>query len=463
MPVRNILASSSDDGTLKWWWLATPRRLIKEAFHSSSITSVAFSPFGDRFAFGSSDNTIRLFGTRPLSYITSLEGHSDSVTSIRFSSNGLRLASSSDDGTVRLWDVPLQRYITAVEQHLPPRSEVSEESEVSLEVGFSAKSEANPEFKLEGGYEGGAGASRRRDSVVRSEEESMLSLDTSSGCSIMELYTQSLAFSPHGSLVSSTPGRAIRLWDRQAEKPLRKLQGQSQSISLVTFSSEGSTLACGLDDGTITLWNILSGTPDIPTPQGHLAPIISMAFSADGTRLASVDSDGEPRMWGLKSGKHLILGVHIEAAAIIFSHRATLGECVLSGSLGGTVKWWSVNGNQTGHCIKTTTFGTGSTTSFASSSDGRKIACKDLLGRLQLWDAYSGLYMRTFELTLHSVIGPIVFSPDGSWLAAGSDNRGTPQGTIGLWDVQSGSLVEKRPPQTPDDKKVAPDTQARKL
>lgn len=72
--------------------------------HSGSVLSVAFSGDGQLLASASEDHTIKLWDPATGALKQTLKGHFTWVLSVAFSGDGQLLASASYDRTIKLWD-----------------------------------------------------------------------------------------------------------------------------------------------------------------------------------------------------------------------------------------------------------------------------------------------------------------------------------------------------------------------
>ena len=99
-----LLASSSDDTTVKIWESATGRCISTLQGHTSPVCSVAWSRDRTRLASGSIDKRVKIWDLATGQCVSTLKGHTDWVRSVAWSQDMTQLASGSDNNTVKIWD-----------------------------------------------------------------------------------------------------------------------------------------------------------------------------------------------------------------------------------------------------------------------------------------------------------------------------------------------------------------------
>ncbi len=104
-PVRDELAESADDLTVRIRSVKTGDIVRRLLGHTDAVTSLAYDPTGTWLATTSKDSSVRLWHAADGIPGPVLVGHRAATTSVAFSSDGRTLISGSADGTVRLWDI----------------------------------------------------------------------------------------------------------------------------------------------------------------------------------------------------------------------------------------------------------------------------------------------------------------------------------------------------------------------
>ena len=212
--------------------------------HTWGMHSMVLSPDGNILASGSEDMTIRLWDMHTGEHKRTLKGHKHRVYSVAFSPDGKTLASGSDDNTVRLWDVDTgetERILTGHDGELEGVDNGHSSVEGVKSVAFS------PDRKT---FASGGG-----DNVIHL-------WDIGTGKRKMTLvghthWVFSLAFSPDGkTLASGSVDSDIRLWDPDTGEHKKTLTGHGNWVRSIAFSSDGKTLVSGSDDGSVLLWKI---------------------------------------------------------------------------------------------------------------------------------------------------------------------------------------------------------------
>ena len=110
-PDGSIIASGSEDTTIRLWDANTGSELHTLTGHTLGVNSVVFSPDSNTLVSGSEDATVRLWDVNTGSERRTLTGHTkqvnrvrNGVTSVAFSPDGTTIASGAADKTIRLWD-----------------------------------------------------------------------------------------------------------------------------------------------------------------------------------------------------------------------------------------------------------------------------------------------------------------------------------------------------------------------
>ncbi|MEH2250295.1 serine/threonine-protein kinase [Nostoc sp.] len=108
-PDGQILATGSDDNTIKLWGVNTGQLICTLVGHSWSVVAVAFTADGETLLSASCDKTVKLWRVSTAEEIVTLSGHVDSVSAVAVSKVTQLIASGSRDKTIKLWQL--------VEQH----------------------------------------------------------------------------------------------------------------------------------------------------------------------------------------------------------------------------------------------------------------------------------------------------------------------------------------------------------
>lgn len=130
----------------------------------------------------------------------------------------------------------------------------------------------------------------------------------------------SVAFSTDGRFVATSSGdNTAKIWDSKSGKAILTLSGHSERVTSVAFSPDGRQLVTGSDDKTAKIWNLESGKT-VLTLEGHTSWINSVAFSPDGQRLVTGSMDSKAKIWQLEPNNLIAHAFKIRRpASLLFS------------------------------------------------------------------------------------------------------------------------------------------------
>jgi WD40 repeat protein/serine/threonine protein kinase len=103
-PDGRQLATSSLDGHVKLWNVATGALELTLLGHTDGVSSAAYSPDGEIIASASNDGTVRIWSTKTGQHLRTYTGHTKWVWWLDFSPDGKRIVSGSTAGELKIWD-----------------------------------------------------------------------------------------------------------------------------------------------------------------------------------------------------------------------------------------------------------------------------------------------------------------------------------------------------------------------
>ena len=85
------------------------------------------------------------------------------------------------------------------------------------------------------------------------------------------------------------------------------LIGHCGVLILVAWSPDSSKIASGGHDGTVRVWDVVTGDPALGGPLPHKHVVSSVAWSPDGSKVASGSFDKTLRVWDAATGKLVLI------------------------------------------------------------------------------------------------------------------------------------------------------------
>jgi serine/threonine protein kinase/WD40 repeat protein len=370
-----------------------------------------FSPDGRRVAFVQRDGTIGLYDSASGQCVRRLKAGSSPVAFAAFHPDGRQLALSHAQG-VQLRD---------------------------LDTGAIRKDLHQP------GAERLVWHPKGRTLAVVSSDQGIHLWDVAAPRKVAELRRWKngglqIAFNHAGDLLASYGWEhMLRLWDPRTGLELFHTPARFPGMSL-RFGSDDRLLAADIEDNMLRLWEIALGRECrrlIQNPALGQAPYGPFAVRPDGQVLAACTPGGFG-LWDLRAGEQLTsVTVSPPLDDILFEPSGAL----LTGGPSGIFRWPFQADPASGRAVRLGSPrrlplpGT-SRTQIATSLDGRVMASADREGG---WVLHVDRPDRPIQLKPHEDARAVAVSPDGSWVATGSQH-----GTgAKVWDARTGRLEKE--------------------
>lgn len=402
-PAGRLVAGAEQDGTTVLWNARSHQRIGTIALDSDSVDAVAFSPDGRILATAGYDGKVALWRTDTLRIDRVLRVGDGTISGIAFSANGALLAAACADHDVRLWNLATSSARPRV---------LSGHTGLVRAVAFS------PDSTLL--------ASGSDDGTVR-----LWDPRTGASRGVLTAGTakvRTVAFSPGGTqLASGGEDSVVRLWDMSTHAQTGALTGLASTASGVAFSPDGHTLASADADATVGIWNIAAppqqGSADIAAVASALRPGGTLVTSGPHrrvnlwnplrhSRLGTLFADTGPQGTGSTQDGHSL------AASIALSSD---GEILATPAAADAVALWRIaNHRRIGTLTAPAPVTAVAYRPVTLRGAPAVVAAGSSNGDIYLWGPHTAQ-----PVQISGQLGPVnavTFSPDGTLLAAGSDD-----------------------------------------
>jgi WD40 repeat protein len=354
-----------------------------------------------------------------------LQGHTGTVFSVAFHPSGKILASASFDGTVRLWDLATGKELRTLRTYLPHAYAIAFSKNGKILAAGLGRTGKEPDEKPQGVIQLWDVATGRERAKLRGH------------VGIIE----GLAFGPDSRTLVSGGGwgdRTVRIWNVKTGRerilfkgkviePARKTSfsvplglgsvfvkawqaSREEEITGVAFSRDGKTLAAALLTGQVHVWSLPDGAHWMAEHKPNVRCIV--AISPDGKTLATGNANEERaipadvRLWSVASHKEQVRLSGLMVPVIRCLAFAPDGQTIAAGT-GIVNKNWTAM----------------------------------VSGEIRLWDVAKAK-LRGIIKPHRDCVFSVAFSPDGKYIASGSEDH-----TIEIWDI--GNLLKRKKEEQP--------------
>jgi len=282
-------------GDFQVWILdaETGHRVLTLQGHTDVVTSAQFSPDGTRIISGSHDRLAIVWNAVSGEIVTELAGNSDRIDHVAYSSDGRLIAAATGSDTVTVWNA----------ETFQVQCSVREESKTPCRgLAFS--------------HDGKRIAAAGDWGLVKIWDiETSDLLISIKHPKWLGRASQHVAFSPDDRLILTAYGDSVFLYNSTTGEHVSTLAGHQELIQMAVYSPDGRRIATASSDGTVKLFDAVSGQETITFQRGLPKAI---AFSPDGTLLASGGESRGPESGTIWNGRPLAADWKLEQQSRLY-------------------------------------------------------------------------------------------------------------------------------------------------
>lgn len=284
-PVYSIVASGSEDATIRVWDYESGEYERQLKGHTSVVQDVSFNQTGSMLVSCSSDLSLKLWDFQTYECVKTLRGHDHNVSCARFLPSGEQIVSCSRDTSIKFWEVSTGYCLRTLCGHTDWVRSLAISSDGTL-LASCGNDQTAAIWQLESAPSIGSNAQANQPLMILRDHTHVVE------CVAFAPSKKRQAPSAPGSQVSSTDAFSV-----SNEDPTK---GALAMAEISNGPSQGELIATGSRDRSVKLWDVFSGLC-LMTFSDHDNWVRGIIYHPSGNFLISCSDDRSIRVFDIKN------------------------------------------------------------------------------------------------------------------------------------------------------------------
>ena len=372
-----LLLTTSEDGRAKIWSCLPEDKTDEIEAHDDAVYQIDIDASSTKLLTGSYDGSAAVWNLDNHQRITEFDKHDAEIVAVDLHPDGRRAATLDANGMLYVWDIATGKPSFPID----PRSDEFA-SHITGAGGGLRSNVLNFSSVLSTGI-----FTPRGTRIVAYQDDSMKAFDVATGqavktlreasssgwpvysydsklVAILEMNAKSIGvwdiesgellhrlnhgkplvmldFSPvANSLVTSSMGSEIIVWDADTGRQLHKLVDPAGNSTSCQFSQDGRFILAGYADSKVRVWDAEKGDL-LTTLAGHSQRIRGTSFNPDGTRILTWAMDDHAILWDFaRPQASQLMELGDRDAKLVQAHWTTDGRDIVAAWSDGVIEVW---------------------------------------------------------------------------------------------------------------------------